>query len=147
MSKKEKYFDWYIEKLDSDFTFSIIERGNIIAEDEFGNVVKISNGKVYAVIHDVSPSKMLLCDSVDEFNEKVEYYSQEEKDAGFVAFCDSVKDDLNYEYLVPIKAVAKVIGGKRINTVYISGPLYKLTTAWKDNAITDEYYLLIIKNI
>ncbi len=93
MSKKEKYFDWYIEKLDSNFAFKIIERGNIIAEDEFGNVVKISNGKVYGVIHDVSPSKMLLCDSLDEFNEKVEYYSQEEKDARFLSFCNNVKND------------------------------------------------------
>jgi hypothetical protein len=125
----------------------MVERGNIIAEDDFGNVVKISNGKIYAVIHDVSPSKIILCSSMREFNEKAEYYSQEEKDTRFLSFCNSIKDDSDYEYLVTIKAVAKVIGGKRVNPRYISGPLYNITKAWKDKCIIDEDYLLIIKNI
>lgn len=147
MNKQEKYFDWRIENLDDDFTFRMVERGNIIAEDDFGNVVKISNGKIYAVIHDVSPSKIILCSSMREFNEKAEYYSQEEKDTRFLSFCNSIKDDSDYEYLVTIKAVAKVIGGKRVNPLYISGPLYNITKAWKDKCIIDEDYLLIIKNI
>lgn len=37
MDKQEKYFDWRIENLDEDFTFRMVERGNIIAEDDFGN--------------------------------------------------------------------------------------------------------------
>lgn len=147
MSKQEKYFNWRIENLDDDFTFRVVERRNIIAEDDFGNVVKISNGKIYAVIHDVSPSKILLCSSIREFNEKAEYYSQKEKDSRFLSFCNSIKDDSDYEYLVPIKAVAKVIGGKGINPLYISRPLYNITKAWKDKCIIDEDYLLIIKNI
>lgn len=140
MNKQEKYFDWRIENLDDDFTFRMVERGNIIAEDDFGNVVKISNGKVYAVIHDVSPSKILLCSSMRKFNGKVEYYSQEEKDSRFLSFSNSIKDNSDYEYLVQIKAVAKVIGGKRVNPLYISGHLYNITKAWKDNTITNDEY-------
>lgn len=39
------------------------------------------------------------------------------------------------------------MGGKRVNPLYISGPLYNITKAWKDKCIIDEDYLLIIKNI
>lgn len=77
--KEEIYFDWYIDKLNDTFVFNKVDKLNIIGEDEFGNIIKVINDKVYIIIHDSLPSKILLCESLDEFNKQVKYYNQEEK--------------------------------------------------------------------
>lgn len=142
--KEEIYFDWYIDKLNDTFVFNKVDRLNIIGEDEFGNIIKVINDKVYIIIHDSSPSKILLCESLDEFNKQVKYYNQEEKNRRFEEFSKNIKDDDDYEYLVKIKTVAQVIGSKRINSSYISSPLYNITKAWKNGEVSNDEYKQIL---
>lgn len=142
--KKEIYFDWYIDKLNDTFVFNKVDKLNIIGEDEFGNIIKVINDKVYIIIHDSSPSKILLCESLDEFNKQVKYYNQEEKNRRFEEFSKNIKDDDDYEYLVKIKKVTQVIGNKRINSSYISSPLYNITKAWKDGEVSNDEYKQIL---
>lgn len=142
--KKEIYFDWYIDKLNDTFVFNKVDKLNIIGEDEFGNIIKVINDKVYIIIHDSSLSKILLCESLDEFNKQVRYYNQEEKNRRFEEFSKNIKDDDDYEYLVKIKTVAQVIGSKRINSSYISSPLYNITKAWKDGEVSNDEYKQIL---
>jgi len=140
----EIYFDWHINKLNDTFVFNKVDKLNIIGEDEFGNIIKVINDKVYIIIHDSSPSKILLCESLDEFNKQVKYYNQEEKNRRFEEFSKNIKDDDDYEYLVKIKTVAQVIGSKRINSSYISSPLYNITKAWKDGEVSNDEYKQIL---
>lgn len=142
--KEEIYFDWYIDKLSETFVFNKINKLNIIGEDEFGNIIKVINDKVYIIIHDSSPSKILLCESLDEFNKQVKYYNQEEKNRRFEEFSKNIKEDNHYEYLVKIKTVAQVIGSKRINSSYISSPLYNITKAWKNGEVLNDEYKQIL---
>lgn len=142
--KEEIYFDWYIDNLSETFVFNKINKLNIIGEDEFGNIIKVINDKVYIIIHDSSPSKILLCESLDEFNKQVKYYNQEEKNRRFEEFSKNIKDDDDYEYLVKIKTVAQVIGSKRINSSYISSPLYNITKAWKNGEVSNDEYKQIL---
>lgn len=142
--KEEIYFDWYIDKLNDTFVFNKVDKLNIIGEDEFGNIIKVINDKVYIIIHDSSPSKILLCESLDEFNKQVKYYNQEEKNRRFEEFSKNIKDDDDYEYLVKIKTVAQVIGSKRINSSYISSPLYNITKAWKNGEVLNDEYKQIL---
>lgn len=142
--KEEIYFDWYIDKLNGTFVFNKVDKLNIIGEDEFGNIIKVINDKVYIIIHDSSPSKILLCESLDEFNKQVKYYNQEEKNRRFEEFSKNIKDDDDYEYLVKIKTVAQVIGSKRINSSYISSPLYNITKAWKNGEVSNDEYKQIL---
>ncbi len=140
----EIYFDWHINKLNDTFVFNKVDKLNIIGEDEFGNIIKVINDKVYIIIHDSSPSKILLCESLDEFNKQVKYYNQEEKNRRFEEFSKNIKDDDDYEYLVKIKTVAQVIGSKRINSSYISSPLYNITKAWKNGEVSNDEYKQIL---
>lgn len=142
--KEEIYFDWYIDKLNDTFVFNKVDRLNIIGEDEFGNIIKVINDKVYIIIHDSLPSKILLCESLDEFNKQVKYYNQEEKNRRFEEFSKNIKDDDDYEYLVKIKTVAQIIGGKRINSSYINAPLYNITKAWKNGEVSNDEYKQIL---
>lgn len=142
--KEEIYFDWHINKLNDTFVFNKVDKLNIIGEDEFGNIIKVINDKVYIIIHDSSPSKILLCESLDEFNKQVKYYNQEEKNRRFEEFSKNIKDDDDYEYLVKIKTVAQVIGSKRINSSYISSPLYNITKAWKNGEVSNDEYKQIL---
>lgn len=142
--KEEIYFDWYIDKLNDTFVFNKVDKLNIIGEDEFGNIIKVINDKVYIIIHDSLPSKILLCESLDEFNKQVKYYNQEEKNRRFEEFSKNIKEDNDYEYLVKIKTVAQVIGSKRINSSYISSPLYNITKAWKNGEVSNDEYKQIL---
>lgn len=142
--KEEIYFDWHIDKLNGTFVFNKVDKLNIIGEDEFGNIIKVINDKVYIIIHDSSPSKILLCESLDEFNKQVKYYNQEEKNRRFEEFSKNIKDDDDYEYLVKIKTVAQVIGSKRVNSSYISSPSYNITKAWKDGEVPNDEYKQIL---
>lgn len=142
--KEEIYFDWYRDKLNDTFVFNKVDKLNIIGEDEFGNIIKVINDKVYIIIHDSSPSKILLCESLEEFNKQVKYYNQEEKNRRFEEFSKNIKEDNHYEYLVKIKTVAQVIGSKRINSSYISSPLYNITKAWKDGGVSNDEYKQIL---
>lgn len=144
--ESEIYFDWHVEKLNDNFVFRKVNKLDVIGEDDFSNAIKLINNKVYLVLHDSSPSKIILCDSMEDFNRKVEYYNEEEKDRRFDEFSKNYKEDDNYEHLVSIKSVAKVIGGKRIKPNYMSSPLYNITKAWKDGFITDVEYNRILED-
>lgn len=69
---------------------------------------------------------------------------KKKKNRRFEEFSKNIKEDNDYEYLVKIKTVAQIIGGKRINSSYINTPLYNITKAWKNGEVSNDEYKQIL---
>lgn len=149
MKNNNKYFRVDVEKINDSFLFKLINnmklidtkkiKKTVIAEDDFSNKVYIKNNKVYAYIHDIIESDILIYENIDEFINNTKFYTYEEYENKIMS-SDISEIIHDRDVYISMSIAGKYLKKIRLDERFKENGYYNITKALALNSISQEEF-------
>jgi hypothetical protein len=145
----EQYFRLEIKKINDSFLFKLISdiklistkniKKTVIAEDDFSNKIYIKNNKVYAYIHDIIKSDILLYENIEEFINNTKFYTYEEYENKIMS-SETSEIIHDRDVYISMNIAGKYLKKSRIDERFKENGYYNITKALNLKSITQEEF-------
>lgn len=145
----EQYFKLEIKKINDSFLFKLISnvklintkniKKTVIAEDDFSNKIYIKNNKVYAYIHDIIKSDILIYENIEEFINNTKFYTYEEYENKIMS-SDTSEIIRDRDVYISMSIAGKYLKKSRLDERFKENGYYNITKALALNSISQDEF-------